>query len=354
MPHYALITRIDSDLINMKRTLLIINPISGTLPKDGLERRVRERLAPAGFSVECVRTGYAGHGAELAAEAVREGYYAVIVAGGDGTVNEVASELAGSATTLGILPFGSGNGLARHLYGSIDIDRALEIIGRDTPSACDYGTVNGRPFFCTFGLGFDAKVSREFANMSRRGLLSYARSVVQEYVKFKPTEYEIQTGGQSIKVKAFILAICNASQYGNNAYIAPRASVHDGLLDLTVIHAGNALTRAFAGVELFTGRLDRNILMQTIRVPEAVIRHVPGPGHIDGEPCGMPEMMKVVCHKGEIQIFTDPDKPPFRPFLTLAHSLRLDTDFLVRENLRILWERTRMFFDRIFSRMKRN
>lgn len=330
----------------MKRILLIINPISGTLPKDGLDSRVRSRLEPLGFDVEAVETTHAGHGAELATKVARKGYHAVIVAGGDGTVNEVAGALVGTNTALGILPFGSGNGLARHLYGSIDVDHALDIIALDVVSRCDYGTVNGRPFFCTFGLGFDASVTREFANMSRRGFMSYIKGAVQEMVNFNPTTYEIRTGGMSIKVKAFIVAVCNASQYGNNAYIAPNASIHDGLLDIIIVHAGNPLTRAIAGMELFTGHIDKNVLIQALRVNHATIRHLPGPAHIDGEPIFTPQTIHVKCHPGRLLLFTDPHKPPFRPFVTLAHALRLDSNFLLRENLRILMSKISRLFTR--------
>lgn len=318
-----------------RRALLIINPISGTIPKDGLTERVRQRLAPAGFEIESETTRYAGHGGELAARAAAEGYYAVIAAGGDGTVNEIASALRSSQTALGILPYGSGNGLARHLYGSIDIDNALGIIVRDHVEACDYGTVNGTPFFCTFGLGFDASVSREFAQLPTRGLGTYIVSALREYLKFSPTAYEIRTGEQTMNVKAFIVAVCNASQYGNNAFIAPKASIRDGLLDITIVHAGNPLTRAIAGVELFTGRIDRNILIQTMRVRSAVIRHLPAPGHIDGDPRTMPETLDVMCHPADIRLFTDPDKPRFKPFITPMESLRDDSSYLVREGTRL-------------------
>lgn len=332
-----------------KRTLLIINPISGTLPKDGLAERVRDRLAPAGFDVSAVETEHPGHGAALAAQARMEGYDAVIAAGGDGTVNEVASALRSGKTAFGILPFGSGNGLARHIYGSIDIDHALDVIARAETSWCDYGTVNDIPFFCTFGLGFDAKVSREFASMHTRGLTTYIRSAIQEYLKYAPLEYEIHTDDCDVRVKAFIVAVCNASQYGNNAFIAPGASIHDGQLDITVIHSGNPLTRVGAAVELFTGRLDRNLLIQTLRVDSATIRHLPGPGHIDGEPHMMPETLRVSCHPGELLMFTDPDKPPFRPFLTPMESFRDDSSYLVRENTRLAWKSIRDKFTKIFS-----
>jgi len=333
----------------MKRTLLIINPISGTLPKDGLAGRVRDRLVPAGFDVSAVETEHPGHGAEIAARAMAEGYDVVIAAGGDGTVNEVASALCSGQTALGILPFGSGNGLARHIYGSIDIDHALDIIARAEMSWCDYGTVNGIPFFCTFGLGFDAKVSREFAGMHTRGFATYIRSAVQEYLKYTPQEYEIYTGEGGVRVKAFIVAVCNASQYGNNAFIAPGASIHDGLLDITVVHSGNPLTRAGAAVELFTGRLDRNLLIQTMRVRSVTIRHLPGPGHIDGDPRMMPETLRVLCHPEGLLMFTDPDKPRFRPFLTPMESLRDDSSYLVRENTRLALKCIRDKISKLFS-----
>ena len=321
-----------------KRTLLIINPISGTLSKDGLSERVRGRLEPSGFEIESVTTTHAGHGAELAAKAVSENYHAVIAAGGDGTVNEVASALRSSDVAMGILPFGSGNGLARHLLSSIDVDHALDVIAKDSALPCDYGTVNDIPFFCTFGLGFDAKVSSQFASMQSRGLTSDIKSALTEYLTYSPTEYEIttrtETGDHTMKVKAFIVVACNASQYGNNAFIAPEASIRDGLLDIVVIHAGNPITRAIAGVELFTGRLSSNMLIQTLRVSSATIRHLPGPAHIDGDPRMMPQSLDIRCHPGDLMLFTDPDKPPFRPFLTPIESLRDDSSYLIRENAR--------------------
>lgn len=317
-----------------KRLLVIINPISGTLSKDGLEERLAERLGPAGFEIESVRTERAGHGFELAQRAVKEGYYGILAAGGDGTVNEIASAVRGTDTILGILPYGSGNGLSRHIYGSIDLDHAIDIISRDFPQNCDYGTVNGTPFFCTFGLGFDAKVSLQFSRLPTRGLATYILSAIQEYLKFTPTEYEISSGDRKVRVRAFIVAVCNASQYGNNAFIAPQASIRDGMLDIMIIHKGNPLTRALAGIELFTGHLDKNILIETMRVNAATIRHLPGPGHIDGEPTMTPETLNIECHAGELRMFYDPGKRPFRPFLTPIESMTTDSQFVVRENAR--------------------
>lgn len=316
------------------KALLIINPISGTLPKDDLEARVREKLEPSGYDITTVTTEYAGHGAELARHAVEEGYDVVLAAGGDGTVNEIASTLRDTPVALGILPFGSGNGLARHLGVSIDVDHALDIITKKNVQPCDYGTVNDLPFFCTFGLGFDAKVSKEFALMPTRGLATYVKSALQEYMSYSPMEYEIFAGGECMRVKAFLVAVCNASQYGNNAFIAPSASIRDGFLDIVIIHSGNPITRAIAGVELFTGRLEHNVLIQTLRVRKATIRHLPGPAHLDGEPRMMPQTLEVECHHGKINMLIDPDKPPFKPFVTPMESLRDDSAFLIKEGTR--------------------
>lgn len=333
-----------------KKALLVINPISGTISKEGLAERVRSRLEPCGFEVEVVETTHAGHASQLATEAARLGYYAVLTAGGDGTVNEVASSLIETETALGILPYGSGNGLARHLYVNIDVDHALDVISKDVTQKCDYGTVNGRPFFCTFGLGFDAKVSHEFANASSRGILTYIKSALAEYMKFSPATYEIEASDghqiHSLHVEAFLIAVCNASQYGNNAFIAPGASIRDGLLDIVVLHKGNQINRAIAGAQLFSGRIDHNMLIEKIPARKIKIRHLPGPAHIDGEPVTSPETIEIECHQAGLKMFIDPDKPPFKPFITPIESMRDDSSFLLRENVRIAKNNIRTLFNK--------
>ena len=202
-----------------KRIMLIINPISGTGSKKGVPEMVEERLARAGYHMDLRFTGGQGDATEFAAEAAKAGYTGVLACGGDGTINETARALCGSDTALGILPAGSGNGLARHLGIPVDIELALQIVEQQNIVRSDYGTVNGVPFFCTFGMGFDAAVSHRFARQSHRGLLSYVRSAVSEYVQFRPQTYTISANGKILTEKAFLVAVCNASQWGNNAYI---------------------------------------------------------------------------------------------------------------------------------------
>lgn len=318
-----------------KRYLLIINPISGTGNKRGLAETVRNCLSRDGVSVETVFTGGKGDATKFAAQAVTAGFDAVIAAGGDGTVNETATALCGTGVTLGIIPSGSGNGLARHLNIPVDSQASLDVIAKGYAVSCDYATVNGRPFFCTFGVGFDAAVSDAFARQSRRGKFMYVKSALEEYMKFNPQVYTISANGKTITEEAFLVACCNASQYGNNAYIAPKANITDGLLDITIIHAGTPLDAAMVGVDLFTGYLDRNTMIHTFRAPSAVIyRTDEGPAHLDGEPVTMDNIMDVKCHRHSLRIFTPENSPEFRPIITPVSSFFRDLGNAVKRMFR--------------------
>ena len=184
---------------------------------------------------------------------------------------------------LGILPCGSGNGLARHLGIPIDIREGLKVILENHPEDIDYATVNNNKFFCTFGVGFDAAVSAAFARKKTRGKLTYIQSTFETYASYEPEYYTISANGKKLTERAFLVAVCNASQYGNNAYIAPSASINDGLLDVTIIHAGNTLSTALVGVDMMTGMIERNMLIHTFRTDNIVIeRERRGPSHLDG------------------------------------------------------------------------
>lgn len=305
--------------------MLIINPISGTNSKNGLAEMVESCLASMGREIEVRYTTCQGDATKFARLAVESGYAGVLAAGGDGTVNETAIALCGSEVPLGIIPAGSGNGLARHIGIPVDPRLSLRVIEEGHIVDCDYGTVNGRPFFCTFGVGFDAAVSHRFARQRHRGKLSYIRSAISEYVTYHPQTYTISANGRVITEEAFIVAVCNASQYGNNAYIAPEASITDGLLDITVVHAGNTVDAAVMGVDLLTGYINRNTMIRTFRAPAAVIyRTGEGPAHIDGEPVMMDDIMDVKCRRGALRIFTPGNKSRFQPLLTPVRSMIAD------------------------------
>ncbi len=316
------------------KCLMIINPRSGTASKRGLAWWASRRLAKAGIELESVVTKAPGDAYRFAKDAVEAGYLGVLAAGGDGTVNEIASALRGSKTALGIVPCGSGNGLARHLELSTDLNEALDVIASRHIEACDSCEANDIPFFCTFGLGFDAAVSEKFSKSHKRGPLNYIKSVILEYSSFKPEEFEIETeNGHIFKFKAFIVAVCNASQYGNNAFIAPSASIRDGLLDITIIHSGTPFSRALAGVDLFTGLIEHNMIIQTLRVKEAFIRTSSEKAHADGEPMKIDHEIHVKCIPGDLLIFTKEKKTPFKPMITPLRYFNRD-----------IWARLRKIF----------
>jgi YegS/Rv2252/BmrU family lipid kinase len=300
-----------------RKLLLIINPISGLGSKETFEPLVRKMLEPLGYDITTVYTCARGDATRLAMHAVNEGFYGVLAAGGDGTVNETARALCHTPLILGIIPCGSGNGLARHLGIPIDPVAAVKIIAEGKFVESDFGEVNGHPFFCTFGVGFDAAVSSNFARQHRRGPLTYIRSAISEYINFHPQVYTVSANGHVLTEKAFLIAVCNASQYGNNAYIAPRASITDGELDITIIHAGNPLDTAMVGMDLFTGYIDKNTLIHSFRAPAAVIyRQQPGPAHLDGEPMTIDDTMEIKCHSSGLRIFTPEHEENFRPLIT--------------------------------------
>lgn len=305
-----------------KQLLLIINPISGTGNKRGLTELVEKRMSPLGYKTHVKFTTGRGDATQFAREAIDNRFSAVLAAGGDGTINETATALCDSKVALGIIPAGSGNGLARHLNIPIDPVASLNIIAENNIVDCDYCSVNGRPFFCTFGIGFDATVSEKFAQQGKRGKFMYVKSAFEEYLKYHSQVYSITANGVTLTEKAFLIACCNASQYGNNAYIAPSASITDGMMDITIVHSGNLLDNTKIGLDLFSGYLNRNTLIHTIRTSSAVItRTEAGPAHLDGEPMSMPERMEVKCHHKALPIFVPAKESPFKPIITPANSM---------------------------------
>lgn len=275
------------------------------------------KLEAKGINVDVRATEGPGHATEIAARAVEQGYEAVLCCGGDGTVNETAQGLLGTKVPLGIIPTGSGNGLARHLGIPVDVERSLRVIAEKHVVDIDYGTANDTPFFCTFGVGFDAAVSERFARQKRRGLMMYLKSAIDEYIHFSPERYIIEADGHTIADHAYLVVACNASQYGNNAFIAPEASVTDGELDITVVHTGNLFKQAVLGVDFLTGFIGKNALIDTFRTKQVrIIRQSTGAAHVDGDPVVMPSVIDIKCHPLKLTIFAPTGETRFRPIIT--------------------------------------
>lgn len=274
----------------MSRALAIINPISGTGSKRSLPELLGRAYNGSPQELFITYTKAAGHGFELARQAAAEGYDRVIAVGGDGTVNEIARALVGTETALAIVPKGSGNGLARSLGVSMNSERAAEQAATGQRVAIDTCQMNGQPFFCTCGVGFDAAVSHAFAEAAHRGPLTYLQTMVQEYQSFRPQHYhlEMDEGRRAMDTDAFVLVVANAAQYGNNAMIAPEADLTDGELDLALIRPFSPLDAPLILGDLMRGRLLHNKYYHTERIQQVSIdRPSSGPVHLDGEPFDM-------------------------------------------------------------------
>jgi YegS/Rv2252/BmrU family lipid kinase len=237
------------------------------------------------FSYDIRETQYAGHATEIAHQAIDEGVDIVCAIGGDGTVNEVGRALVGSQTALAIIPCGSGNGLARHLMLPMDAGKAIKIINMCEIHDLDYGIINEKPFFCTCGMGFDAFISMKFAEAGKRGLTTYLENVLKEGLKYEPETYEIEDETGKKRYKAFLISAANASQYGNNAYIAPQASMSDGKLDVIIMEPFDVLEAPQISIDMFNKTLDKNSKIKTFKTQHIhVSRKEPGLIHYDGDP----------------------------------------------------------------------
>lgn len=278
----------------MKNIAFIVNPISGTKAKNRVTKLIRDLLDPQLFSPTVVVTEYAGHATQLAQQFALEGYYAVIAVGGDGTVNEVANGLVGTNTALGIVPNGSGNGFARHLDISTRMNRAIEMLNSSEVISVDYGMVNDKKFFSTCGVGFDALVAVQFNEGKSRGLKTYVQNTLQSLFNYKPETYHIFGEDIDVTTEAFLITFANAGQWGYDAYIAPKASVQDGLMDIAIVNKFPLSAAPKLALNLFTHNIDENFYMNTVRSKAiTLVRENAGAIHIDGDPVEMPAELHI-------------------------------------------------------------
>jgi YegS/Rv2252/BmrU family lipid kinase len=277
-----------------RKILVIINPVSGTKSKKGISEKIKEVASPELFDVEVVYTEYEGHAVEIASRGVRDKFDYVIAVGGDGTINEVAKALIHTDVVLGIVPSGSGNGLARELFIPMNRQKAIRIITEGVVKAIDYGIANDNVFFCTCGVGFDAQVSEKALTRKKRGVWMYAQDMLSTFYKFNPERYKVSCNEGSFDGEAFVVTCANASQYGNNAYIAPHADIQDGKMNITVLKPLSALNVPKAAIQMFSRNLANNKRFVEFITPEAVIeRGHAGVMHLDGNAIYTGEVIRV-------------------------------------------------------------
>jgi YegS/Rv2252/BmrU family lipid kinase len=288
----------------------IFNPASGSNRRSPrLRDRSREFIARHGWDATVVSTEHPRHATDLARRAVDEGCELVVAIGGDGTMNEVATALVGTSAIFGLIPCGSGNGLGRHLGIPGPGRGAFRTLLDGRPLEIDTGVINSDPFFCAAGVGFEALIASRFSTLTNRGFSGYLRTGAQAWRSYRPEIYRIHHLDVTVEVEAFTLAFANSAQYGNNAYIAPGASVRDGLIDLTAIPRVNLFNAIPLLWRLFHGSLDRVPSVTRLRGgPFVIERAKPGWVHTDGEPRAEASRLEVTVRPKSLRIMVPPGR----------------------------------------------
>jgi diacylglycerol kinase (ATP) len=282
----------------------IFNPHSGSNRRNPhLRDRALEFVRQHGWDATVVATERPRHATELAHRAVADGCTLVVAIGGDGTMNEVACALVDTPACFGLIPCGSGNGLGRHLGIRRPGRGAFDTLLEGRPLAIDTGMVNRDPFFCVAGAGFEAIIASRFATLTSRGFSGYLRTSVDVWRSYRPERYRISHAGGTENIEAFTLAVSNSSQYGNNALIAPGASVRDGLLNITAVPRVGAHNAVPLLWRLFNGSLNRVASVRQWQGAEFTIeREKAGWIHTDGEPRAEIKRLEITVRPRSLRI----------------------------------------------------
>ncbi len=269
-----------------KNILFIVNPVSGIGSKDSFPHLVEKILDKSKFDYQIIYTKKAGHAIKLSEKAVKQAVDIVVAVGGDGTINEVAGGLIGTDVILGLVPGGSGNGLARHLNIPLHAEGALKLINSCHVSKIDTGIINGRPFVSLAGVGFDALVAKIFAKEPHRGFLTYFRIVAGRYQHYKPKHYSVVIDNrEKIHKEALFITLANSNQFGYNTTIAPNAKLNDGMMDVCIVEKPTIFEMPLIINLLFLKMIHHSKYVNIYKAKEVkVFRDKNRTVNIDGEP----------------------------------------------------------------------
>lgn len=290
----------------MKKTLFIINPIAGTRSKKNLPSLINQEVDLSKFLVDIAFTERANHATELAIKAVENKYDLVIAVGGDGTINEVASGLLNSNVALGIIPMGSGNGLARHLQIPMNVKNAIGSLNHYRILKIDTGKINNHLFLCTAGVGLDAKVSHDFSKEKRRGFFTYSKVAMNSFLNASPSSWEIEVDGVHETIEGLLLTVANANQYGNNVFIAPEAQIQDGEFDVCLLKNFSFFNSPLVLKDLFNKTLHKNRFYSLRKGRQIIIKNEGEVAiHFDGEPMLVQGDIKVEISPLSLNVFAN-------------------------------------------------
>ncbi|MBQ3593876.1 MAG: YegS/Rv2252/BmrU family lipid kinase [Bacteroidales bacterium] len=273
-----------------KKIIFIVNPISGHHNKNHFPNLVESSIDKNKYDYTIVFTEYANHATELTMKAIEDGYEYIAAVGGDGTINEVAKCMIDKEQTLVIIPFGSGNGLARHLGLPFKVEKLVkDVINNGRRYKIDTATMNGVPFISLAGIGFDAMIADYFAKDENRGFLTYAKLITEKYPNYRQKEYTlIMDDKTTIECKPFFVTFANSSQFGYNAEISPKASVQDGLLDVCIFKKPNILEVPIVATYFLAKQIDKSNFIDIYKAKKIqVFRKVDEVANVDGEPIEM-------------------------------------------------------------------
>ena len=269
-----------------EKILFIVNPISGHHDKSKFPSIVEELIDKDKYDYTITLTEYGGHAAELTKKAIEDEYDIIVAVGGDGTINEVATNMIGARQTFAIVPYGSGNGLARHLHLPLKPKKVItEVINKGVKSKIDTATMNGVPYVSIAGVGFDAIIADYFAKDPNRGLKTYVKLVTEKYFHFKPEKYHlILDDKEELDCEPLFISFANSNQFGFNAAVSPHASLNDGLLDVCIFKKPSFLAVPFVAERLLTKRIDKTHFVDIHKASKIkVIREKEDYANIDGE-----------------------------------------------------------------------
>jgi len=268
-----------------KKVFFIINKYAGTGYQTSLEGQIISRCEELHIEPTIEFTQGRNHASELARQAASSKKFdKVFAVGGDGTVNEVAQGLVNTQQTMGIIPNGSGNGLARHLGISMDFKKALDIVDSDSIISMDSFLINDKLSVNVSGIGFDGHVASLFSKGRKRGLVGYTRLVLKEFFSFKEFSAETVIDKITWKKDAFVIAFANSSQFGNNACVSPHASVCDGMLDVCFIRKVPLIQFIGFAKKMFTGQIEKSSFVDIVRGKHMTLSFAQAmPYHVDGE-----------------------------------------------------------------------
>lgn len=280
-----------------KKIRFIINPNSGSGNKQHFAEWINAQIDKNKFAIEICYTDAPGHATTLSLEAKQLSYYAVVAVGGDGSVNETAKGLVGSETALGIIPTGSGNGMARHLKIPVDFKKSVSLLNYSQIEKIDTLSIDSH--FCagTFGIGFDAHIAHLFSKAGSRGYSTYVKLVLREFYKYPTHQYNLVVDGKNIFIESFLLTFANSSQFGNNAVIAPFADVKDGKIDIAVVKKFKAIFAPHLIYRMMNNQLQGSRFFETMQAQQILVQNKGLlKGHIDGEPVVFEEDVKVTIN----------------------------------------------------------